>query len=140
MEKYRALLRDVAQIVIGEVVDEDDDFVTLKNPAIVAVQGGQGGQLNIQFVPLELVSMQPPISIKVLLEPKEGEDDAFSIRFRKSELLKDDLQLTEQIYNGYDDAVNPKQVEVPPNPGGLVGPDGAPLAEDQTPVVQPLFK
>lgn len=133
-KKYRAILREVAQVIVGEFVSEDDDVLVLKKPAIVNVQA-QGQSISLQFVPLDLVSFNPPISLKVLC--KEGEDLNLEVSFRKRDMLVDDVALSDELFNGYEESLNPNQIVTPPTPGGIVGPDGAPL--DDTPKKQDLF-
>jgi hypothetical protein len=136
-KKYVAMLRDVAQIVIGTLVREDDDVVVLTQPAIVHVGVSQEKSMNLQFIPLELVSIQPPISLRVLLDDSQSDAD-IEFTFKKAELLSYDIPLNAQIFSAYEGAINPSQIITPPNPGGLVGPDGNPLNDD-TPKVQKLF-
>ncbi len=136
-KKYVAMLRDVAQIVIGTLVREDDDVVVLTQPAIVHVGVSQEKSMNLQFIPLELVSIQPPISLRVLLDDSQS-DSELEFTFKKVELLSYNIPLNAQIFSAYEGALNPSQIITPSNPGALVGPDGNPLNDD-TPKVQKLF-
>lgn len=133
--QYRAILRDVAQVVIGELVSEDDNKVVLRKPAIVHVQA-QGQSINLQYIPLDLVCMNPPITMKVLCP--EGTDLDLDVPFSKDYILSSDLPLNDEIFNGYKSAQNPSPIVTPPDGGGIIGPDGASLSTD-APVAQQLF-
>jgi|TARA_R110000803_G_scaffold155276_2_gene219948 hypothetical protein len=133
--QYRAILRDVAQVVIGELVSEDEDKVVLKNPSILHVQA-QGQSISLQYIPLGLVSMNPPITLKVLC--KEGADLDFGIPFSKHEVLVADVPLNDEVLNGYKEAQNPSPIATPSGAGALVGPDGSVLPTT-TPKAQNLF-
>lgn len=135
-KKYRAILRDVAQLIVGELVSETKDTVTLSRPSLLNVQGGNG-TVNLQFIPLELVSLSPPLILKALLE-QENVDDTFEVSFRKDQLFQSDVKLKQNIFEGYVKSLEPSLIDVPANAGGLVAPNGAPLVND-TPKIQNLF-
>lgn len=134
--KYRAVLRDVAQLIVGELVSETKDIVTLSRPSLVNVAAGNGS-VNLQFIPMELVSLNPPILIKALVEDDFAEDP-FEVSFRKDQLLQTDVKLKDNIIEGYANSLKPSTLAVPQGAGGLVGPNGAPLT-DEVPKIQNLF-
>lgn len=137
--EYRAILRDVSQIVIGELVEDNENNVILRKPAILHVGSNNGGNMNLQFIPLELINLEPVISVRNLLAP-EKQEEAVQMSFDKRGVLITDLPLNDQIFNGYAESINPNRIVTPPNPGALVGADGKPLpAPDEPPKVQDLF-
>lgn len=134
---YRAILRDVAQLIVGEVVKETKTTLTLLKPSLLNVQGANGS-VNLQFIPLELVSFNPPLMLKALLADDKA-DDPFEVTFIKDQLIQSEVALKEDIFAGYIKSLEPQpSVLAPPNAGGLVGPNGAPLA-DEVPKIQDLF-
>lgn len=136
---YKAFLRDLAQVIIGELVEETDEVIRLKKPSLMGVTPQQNNSVSLQFIPMELANMQPPISFKLFLEKAEDMDDAV-FTFNKNQILVDNLDLKSDIYNGYAESHKPKpQIAVPENLGGLVGPDGNPIDPSAPPVAQNLF-
>lgn len=133
--KYRAVLRDVAQVVVGVLVSETKTKITLDKPAIVNVNA-QGQAINLQFIPMELVSLNPPISVRSLCD-NDGESNSTTMTFDKALLLMDEVPLKQDIFDGYEQSINPSSI-VNPNPSGLVGLDGSPL-NSETPQIQNLF-
>lgn len=134
MEKvYRAILRDLFQVVIGELVSETDDVLVLRRPALLGIQTN-GKDMNIQFVPFDLINAQPPVSLKALLEANE---ELIDFTFNKRSIISDNVPLNSQIFNGYSESLKPKSLITPSTE--LVGLDGNPLNSDKPPVVQNLF-
>jgi hypothetical protein len=133
---YRAVLRDVAQLIVGELTNETETTITLSKPSLLHVQVGSG-TVNLQFIPMELVSLSPPLLLKALVEDDQV-DNLFEVTFRKDQLLQIDIPLKENIFDGYIKSLEPSLLAVPANAGGLVGPNGAPLGED-IPKLQDLF-
>lgn len=135
--EVRAILRDVSQVVVGEVVREDDKVLVLSKPVIVNFSPAQDGSVNIQFVPMELLSLNPPLSLRMFFTD-ENKEKFFELTFVKDQLLDIDLPLTDQVYDGYRGAMEPRSPIETPDAGGIVGPDGAPLGSVE-PKVQDLF-
>lgn len=135
MKKYKAIYRDVGQIVIGELVEETKAKVVLKNPALLnIVQDGQS--LNVQFIPMEFIQLNPrPISIKSLL--KEEAVEGFTLTFDKNQILNADVELKDDFFNGYEQAMNPSQIVTPPS--GLVDSSGELIGNSTPPKVHELF-
>lgn len=131
-KQYRAVLKDLAQIIIGELVEETETELILKRPSMLGVSVNQEQGMNIQFIPMDVVSINPAVSLRVLLSP-DAEERNF--RLKKDNLLLDKIELNEQIFNGYRESLEPKNI-LTPNPSELVGPNGEPIRE---PKVQPLF-
>lgn len=137
MEKtYRALLRDVAQIVVGELVSETDATVTLRNSSILGITIQAETNMNLQFIPMNLVCINPAVSLTAILAPGEHDD---VITFRKDLLLSDNVNLNKQIFDGYISSRNPAPtISTPQHSGAIVGPNGQPIASTP-PVVHDLF-
>lgn len=134
-KKYRAVLRDLFQVVIGEVISETKDKLVLKRPCILGIQAN-GTNMNIQFVPFDLINGNPPISLKSILD---NDAEITDFVFYKSQLIHDDVPVNPQIFDGYVQSLQPKpQIITPPNAGGIVDLNGNPVSE-QPPVVQNLF-
>lgn len=139
MEKqtqYRAVIRDIAQVIVGKLVEETKTSITLERPAMMNVQAANGS-VNLQFIPMELISINPVIFIKALLEDDKAEEP-FVVTFQKSSLVKDDVPLKADIFDGYAKSLEPSVLAVPENVGGLVAPDGSPLNAD-VPKIHDLF-
>lgn len=136
-KKYKAIYRDVGQVVIGEVESENKTTITLKRPAILHAQA-QGEAMNLQFIPMELLSMNPPLSIRSLLKKEAADRESLSLTFCKSQLLHSDVELNDEIFEGYNQATNPSAIITPQNSGGLVDAAGAAISSEP-PKVQDLF-
>lgn len=131
-KQYRAVYRDVGQVVVGELVRETKATIELRKPAILHTQQN-GESLNLQFIPMELLSMNPPIPIRALMKKESIPEEGLNITFSKDQLLHADLDLNQEIFDGYDQSVNPPSI-ITPNSGGLVSPDGTPVSSGPPPV------
>lgn len=52
MSKITTFVDHIGRTIIGEIVSDTKDTLTVKNPAIIHVQPTQQGQLNVQTIPL----------------------------------------------------------------------------------------
>lgn len=52
MSKTISFINHVGQSIVGELVEEKGSNLHVKNPAILHVQPGQNGQLQVQLIPL----------------------------------------------------------------------------------------
>lgn len=100
-EKIIGLVKDISQFIIGTVVSETDQAVTLKNAAILGISNN-GPQINIQFIPLDILTLQPPLGIRDLIK------DRFSpleVTFKKDDLLFYNLDLSDNVIANYQNFV-----------------------------------
>ncbi|NBP02031.1 MAG: hypothetical protein EBU90_18255 [Proteobacteria bacterium] len=52
MSKITTFVDHIGRTIIGEIVSDAKETLTVKNPAIIHVQPTQTGQLNVQTIPL----------------------------------------------------------------------------------------
>lgn len=52
MSNINVFINHVGQTVLGEVISEDSNNLTVKNPAVLHVTPNQTGQLTVQLIPL----------------------------------------------------------------------------------------
>ena len=52
MNNITTFIDHIGRTLLGELVEETDTHIVVKNPAIVHVQPTQSGQLNVQTIPL----------------------------------------------------------------------------------------
>ncbi len=109
--KITGLVKDVGQFLVGEVIKEDDNVIVLKNVSMLAISAN-GPQVNIQFVPLDLLSLQPPIGIKNLVKDPSIE---FEITYKKENLLFYGLELSDTVISNYKSFSDNKNASLPPN-------------------------
>jgi len=110
-EKITGIVKEIGQFIVGEVVKEDDNIIVLKNPSMLGISAN-GAQVNIQFIPVDLLSMQPPIGIKNLIKDPNVE---FSVSFKKENLLFHGLELSDTVINNYKTFTEGNNNALPPN-------------------------
>ncbi|NDG29123.1 hypothetical protein EB118_03360 [bacterium] len=52
MSNITTFIDHIGRTLVGELVEENDTHIVVKNPAIIHVQPTQTGQLNVQTIPL----------------------------------------------------------------------------------------
>lgn len=96
-EKIVGIVKSVSQFLIGSVVSETSEIVVLKNVAMLGISGS-GAQTNIQFIPLDMLSLDPPFGIRNLLKNQAVELD---VSVRKSDILFYVEDLSDMVVNNY---------------------------------------
>jgi hypothetical protein len=112
MSKIIALYEDISRLVIGQVEKEDESTIFLKNPALVATRSSEVGKFQIDFVPLEMNSIDPhPIPLRAMCKP----GFEVIIKFDKSDLYIYDVPLMDNIVENYRNAPFVRQDGKPEN-------------------------
>jgi hypothetical protein len=111
--KYSAVLRDVANLVIGIEVEDTDEYVVLEKPAHVmfAPSEGGGGGIATRFIPLDLVAMQPVLLVQHIIDPDTKGEESFRVKFKKESVLKTGIQVKSDLLAGYKQSISP--IEIP---------------------------
>lgn len=111
MSKIIAIYEDVARLVVGEVVEETPEFYKLKNPVIAMAKSPQPGQFQTEFIPYEMVSVEPqPLPLRAMCE--ETYDGI--ITFQKKELRMDNVPLRADLLDGYKQKIAGQPVQKAP--------------------------
>jgi hypothetical protein len=101
-QKVIGILKNISELLVAILVEENDTAIKIKAPAFLGISG-QNNQVNINFIPIEMLSIQPAVNIRNLLQNPQ-EDIIYT--FEKSSLLKYDLQLAENVISNYLNLVN----------------------------------
>lgn len=95
--KVIGILKNISELIVASLVEETETSVVVKNPAFLGI-GGQDGQVNINFIPIELLSISPPVNVRSLLATPT-EDLLYT--FYKANVLKYDLELADNVVENY---------------------------------------
>jgi hypothetical protein len=96
-ETIIGILRNVGELYVATLIKEDDECIWVKNPAFLAVNG-QNGQININFIPLEMLSVSPALNIRNFLTDPTQE---IQYPFYKKSVLLYNLALTQNVVDNY---------------------------------------
>lgn len=96
-ETIIGILRNVGELYVATLVKEDDECIWVKNPAFLAVNG-QNGQININFIPLEMLSVSPALNIRNFLTDPTQE---ILYPFYKKSVLLYNLGLAQNVVDNY---------------------------------------
>jgi hypothetical protein len=96
-EKVIGILKNVSELIVATLVEETDTAVKVKNPAFLGI-AGQNNQININFIPLEMLSLQPSVNVRNLLANPAEE---LIYTFDKNSVLKSDLVLAQNVIDNY---------------------------------------
>lgn len=111
-QKVIGILKNISELIVATLVEETDTAIVVKNPAFLAISGADG-QININFIPLEMLSIQPPINVRSLLA-NPAEDLIYT--FAKSSVLLYNVSLASNVIDNYKSlAVRPQSPA--PTPG-----------------------
>lgn len=98
-EKVIGIIRNISELIVGVVVSETEDKVVLKDATFLVVANADAsGKPNINFVPLEMISMQPPINVRSFVKDSSK---SLEFTFYKSALINSDVELNAEIVNHY---------------------------------------
>jgi len=120
-EKIIGILKDISQLIIGVVVAETDETITIKDGVLMGI-GGQGNQVNISLIPLDILSIQPVVPIKHPNIVKDPSKD-ITFTFRKDGVLNYDIEIADSVIQNYKQVTNRSNLVLPSNPG-IVTPKG----------------
>ena len=95
--KVIGLLKNISELIVATLVEETDTLLKVKNPAFLGING-QNGQININFIPVEMLSLQPTVNLRNLLA-NPVEDLIFT--FEKNNLLLHSIQLAKNVVDNY---------------------------------------
>jgi len=96
-EKIVGFLRNISELVVAVLVSETKSELKVKKPAFLGING-QNNQVNINFIPMELLSINPTVNVRNLLKDPT-EDLVFT--FDKKALLKSGLELSDSVIENY---------------------------------------
>ena len=96
-EKVIGILKSISELIVAVRVEEDETTIKVKNPAFLGISG-QNGQININFIPVEMLSLQPSVNVRNLLANPAEE---LIYTFVKSSVLKHDLVLAQNVIENY---------------------------------------
>jgi len=116
-EKIIGILKDVSEFFVATLIDETKTTIRIKNPAFLGI-GGQDGQVNINFIPVEMLSLNPPVNIRNLLEDPT-EETVFELA--KSSVWKYDYKLSDKVTENYRQLTNKSAIITPDK--SIVKPD-----------------
>lgn len=117
-EKIIGIVKDIGEFIVAVVVEDTEEYVVVKNPAFLGING-QDGQVNINFIPVEMLSVNPPVNIKNFV--KDSTQD-LTFKFMKNNVLKCDIELSDSVVENY------KKLTTPKSPVSL---DGVEQTEDK---------
>lgn len=95
--KVIGILRNISELIVASLVKETKTDIIVKNPAFLGI-GGQDGQVNINFIPIELLSISPAVNVRSLLS-NPGEDILYT--FSKNSVLNYKLELADNVVENY---------------------------------------
>lgn len=96
-EQIVGIVKEVGQFFIGKLVKEDDKAIVMSNVSMLAISVN-GSQVNIQFIPIDLLSINPPIGVKNLVKDPTV---LYETTFRKDSLLFSKLDLSDSVIQNY---------------------------------------
>ncbi len=121
-ESVIGIFRDIGQLIVATLVERGEGKVVVKDPALIGISG-QGGQINIQFIPLGVLSPQPVVQVSNLLKNPTEE---LKYTFYEDKVLKLEVELGDQVIENYRKTFNkttiitPDRSVVPATQGDIV--------------------
>ena len=110
MSKIVAFYEDISRPVIGIVVEETEQYYKLQSPVVIAVRSPQPGSFQTDFIPYEVVSIEPNIlPLRALCE--ESYDGIMT--FYKTNIKIDNLPLRKDLVDNYARRFDPSLVKAP---------------------------
>lgn len=101
-QKVIGILKNISELLVAILVEETETTVKVKNPAFLGISG-LNNQVNINFIPIEMLSIQPPVNIRNFLADAQ-QDIVYT--FEKNSLIKYDLELAQNVVSNYLNLVN----------------------------------
>jgi hypothetical protein len=116
-EKIIGILKNISELLVATVVSEDDTTIVVKDVAFLGI-GGQNGQVNINFIPIEMLSLQPPVNIRNLLANPTQD---LHVPINKASVLFWNLELSDNVVTNYKQLTNKSPIITPDK--SIVKPD-----------------
>jgi hypothetical protein len=101
-EKIIGILKTVSELYVATLVKETDTTISIKDVAFLGISG-QNGQVNINFIPIEMLSLDPPVNVRSLLA-NPTQDITFEIE--KLSVWKWDLEMNAKAIEHYRQLLN----------------------------------
>ena len=98
-DKVSLIVDGAGRYVLGVITAYGKEHLTVKNPALIIVNAGPDGKIQIQTIPF------------FFKELTNGNDDTVWEFSRNNCAIATEINLSEQIINQYYNAVQPKQIQ-----------------------------
>ena len=100
-EEYKLVIFNdgIGRTSFGEVVEETDNTIKVKNPAMIMVSPNEAGQMKVDVIPLFFAEF---------IEAVEGEEKQSVFNFNKNNITIVDVKLTQRILEHYFTKINIK--------------------------------
>jgi len=89
--KLKAIIDHVGHTIIGEVIEDKDDVLVLRSPAILHAMPNQQNQLQVQLF---------PVIFKEFLTGDSKKDGA-KFHYKKCRIVETELELDDKLVNQY---------------------------------------
>ena len=96
-ETVIGLLRNISELIVASLVEETPTSLIVKNPAFLGISG-ENGKINVNFIPVEMLSLAPAVNIRNLLADPTEE---LVYEFQKSSLIQYNLKLAKNVVENY---------------------------------------
>lgn len=101
-EKVIGILKNISELIVATLVEDTPDVVIVKNPAFLGISG-QDDKINVNFIPMEMLSLAPPVNIRNLLS---NPTDEIFYTFDKKSVIKYDFELAQNVIDNYKTLTN----------------------------------
>ena len=101
-EEYKLVIFNdgIGRTSFGEVVEETDNIIKVKNPAMIMVSPNETGQMKVDVIPL---------FFSEFIESVEGEEKQSIFNFNKNNITIVEVKLTQRILEHYFTKINIKE-------------------------------
>ena len=101
-EEYKLVIFNdgIGRTSFGEVVEETDNIIKIKNPAMIMVSPNETGQMKVDVIPL---------FFSEFIEAVEGEEKQSIFNFNKNNITIVEVKLTQRILEHYFTKINIKE-------------------------------
>lgn len=101
-EDYKLVIFNdgIGRTSFGEVVEETDTLVKVKNPAMIMVSPNESGQMKVDVIPLFFAEF---------IEANEEEEKQSIFNFNKNNITIVEVNLTQRILEHYFTKINIKE-------------------------------
>jgi hypothetical protein len=111
-EKIIGILKDISQLIVGVVASETDETIVLRDPVLMGI-AGQGNNVNISLIPLDILSLQPTVPVR---HPNIVKDPTKEIlfNFNKNAVLAHSIEMSDGVVQNYKQFTNRSTIITPP--------------------------
>jgi len=101
-EDYKLVIFNdgIGRTNFGEVVEENDNSIKVKNPAMIMVSPNEAGQMKVDVIPL---------FFSEFIEADENEEKQSIFNFNKNNITIVNVKLTQRILEHYFTKINIKE-------------------------------